>query len=164
MKLTRLLASAAVGVTVTLLALPAAAYAASTPTTTAARTHTVTVTHRTIKTTVNPASLHGATGAIVKCNPCTVSVRTACGGFNGHVQWGNTAVSVWGQLWDTCGATSSLWVSYGDLGSPVNDDVKDVNNGTTGVNWSQAALFPGNIGVDVCNTHGGWHCGTTVHV
>jgi hypothetical protein len=156
MKLSKLLTSAALGVAALVMTVPAANAAT-------AQKHAPTV-HRVVTMQVSPITLHVKAPGLVKCNPCTISPRTACGGFNGHVQWGNSGISVWGELWDTCGATSSLWVSYNDLDSAFNEDIQDVKNGTTGLNWHQIALFPGQIGIAVCNTHGGWHCGATTHV
>ena len=172
MRLIRLLASAAISAAVMIPIIPAAAYAASASTPAAAQAQSTSIVHHTAVSIVDhtivtgPAALRGRVpAALINCNPCTVSPRVSCGGFNGHIQWGNSGITVWGIVWDTCGnAWSSLWLSFNSLGAHTNEDISEVENGSTGVDHLETAYLPGNIGVAVCNTHGGWHCGGTWHV
>ena len=96
----------------------------------------------------------------------TVSPRVNCGGFNGHVGWDYQGIEVYGQLWESCGGTAYLYVSYKD---PFGENVQIANvanHGTTGLDWQsgQTGTAPGYISVTVCSNHGGWHCGTPVQV
>jgi hypothetical protein len=95
----------------------------------------------------------------------TVSPRVYCGGFNGHVSWDHQDISVWGELWETCGGKSYLYLSWNDPAHWNEQQGGWVQNGTTGINARVGTMLsPSNIAVTVCNTYGGWHCGSPQHV
>ena len=108
-----------------------------------------------------------------------VSPRSACGGFNGNIEWhvtdpfGDGEIHVWGQLWDNnCpGSTEQLWVKYiqSDGGGYQFWPITSVGYpGTIGVNtgpvfqlWNYTS-----IGIYVCQvtSAGQRSCGPTVNV
>jgi hypothetical protein len=101
----------------------------------------------------------------------TASVRVSCGGYNGHVDYNNPGTLItlgtYGELWDTCGGTTYLYLSWDELAGLQhhNGQVQTASNhATVGVNQS-FALYNGasNVGIAVCSTYGGWHCGPTQH-
>lgn len=98
----------------------------------------------------------------------TVAPRVNCGGFNGHIGGiGSPSISVWGQLWETCGGRNYLYVSYDEWGTHYNENIANVSGGNAGVNWQAGDnRFPtiGHIKITVCSTYGGWHCGAPVSV
>jgi hypothetical protein len=110
-------------------------------------------------------SIHGSAQIILRAPNATVSPRVDCGGFNGHISWDSQDVSVWGQLWESCGATSYLYVSYKDP-TGANWQIGSVSHrGTAGINWSITTVAaPGYISVTVCSNHIKWHCGTPQQV
>jgi hypothetical protein len=115
------------------------------------------------------------TGSVIRPDygPVVVKPRTSCGGFNGNIEWGSGTfdyyLDVWGLLWNNncSGASEYLYASY-----KVGTACYDPKIGTAGysktkntsINWStDNALFSfGYITVDVCDNHGGWHCGTAM--
>lgn len=88
-------------------------------------------------------------------------------GYNGNVEWGTFPnpqfVKTWGELWDVCGVTAHLYMSWYDPdyeNAPVATTPPLI---TTGVNqsYSTAPYNPGYISVTVCaNTINGWTCGS----
>jgi hypothetical protein len=101
----------------------------------------------------------------------TASPRVSCGGYNGHVDYTNDGASItlatYGEVWDTCGATTYLYLSWDELSGLQHHNAQvqtASNHATVGANQSYE-LFQGasNVGVAVCNTNGGWHCGATQH-
>jgi hypothetical protein len=110
----------------------------------------------------------------------TVSPRVNGGGFNGHVWWNNdledtSSMGVYGEVWDTCGGTAYVYLSWAQdcfLSScPVrgNDNAGHASDyNTAGVNYYVPDLSPfggvSDVIVTVCSTCGGWHCGAGDHV
>jgi hypothetical protein len=101
----------------------------------------------------------------------TASVRVSCGGYNGHVDYNNPGTLItlgtYGELWDTCGGTTYLYLSWDELAGLQHHNAQvqtASNHATVGVNQS-FALYNGasNVGIAVCSTYGGWHCGPTQH-
>lgn len=101
----------------------------------------------------------------------TASVRVSCGGFNGHVFYSNPGTLItlgtYGEVWDTCGGTTYLYLSWDELAGLQHHNAQvetASNHATVGVNQSYA-LYQGasNVGLAVCSTYGGWHCGPTEH-
>jgi hypothetical protein len=95
-----------------------------------------------------------------------VSPRVSCGGFNGNVQWSGSTVEIWGEVWDTCGGYTYVYLSWNNpthhnqaVGTSQPHDTDGVSNHTF-----SGGLNVSNIAVTVCSTYGGWHCGTPVHV
>jgi hypothetical protein len=94
-------------------------------------------------------------------------------GYNGNVQWGETAEGTWfyatGRLvWNRTGGTSSVWVAITTTaGGYYNYNVGSVSYGqpTKGVNWDvpenkQTIAPPALITVTVCTrTSTSWNCG-----
>jgi hypothetical protein len=112
---------------------------------------------------VSQPGLRGATPAI---SERTVSPRVDCGGFNGHIAWDYQGIHVWGELWDSCGSTAYLYVSYKD---PFGENFQIGNvskRGTVGIDWQsdQTGTAPGYISATVCSNHVKWHCGTPQQV
>jgi hypothetical protein len=103
--------------------------------------------------------------------PVPVNPTTSCGGFKGDIEWGSGTfdyyLDVWGELWNNAcsGATEYLYASYMVGTACYNPQIASAGyakSGSTGVNWSTDSDFFsfGYITVDVCDNHGGWHCGT----
>jgi hypothetical protein len=129
--------------------------------------------------TVNSARLSAPAAAPAQGTVSTVAVSPrlsvpGCSrqdGYNGNVQWTthplNTYVSTWGELWDVCGVTAYLYMSWTDGASSSNVQVGTASaDTTTGQNQTYDTFFnPGNISVTVCaNTSNGWTCGTPYKV
>jgi len=115
---------------------------------------------------VSQLNLRGATSATPAISEKAVSPRVDCGGFNGHIAWDYQGIHVWGELWDSCGSTAYLYVSYKDPYGE-NFQIGNVSNhGTVGIDWQsdQTGTAPGYISVTVCSTHIKWHCGTPQQV
>ena len=95
----------------------------------------------------------------------TIHPRVKCGAFDGTISWDHQDISGSGILKEFCGGRTYMHVSWND---PFHNDRSIgtwVYRGNTGVSWSfGTTLSPSNIAVYVCNTYGGWHCGTPVHV
>ena len=102
------------------------------------------------------------------------SVRVTCGGYNGHVYYNDDLAGVevvlqtWGELWDTCGARTYLYLSWEELGGALHYDPlvsTASDHATVGVNHSYVlAQGASDIGIAVCSNYsGGWHCGGTQH-
>lgn len=101
----------------------------------------------------------------------TASVRVRCGGYNGHVDYSNPGTLItlgtYGELWDTCGGTTYLYLSWDELAGLQHHNAlvqTASNHATVGADQSYA-LFNGasNVGLAVCSNYGGWHCGPTQH-
>jgi hypothetical protein len=95
-----------------------------------------------------------------------VSPRVSCGGFNGNVEWSGPTVEIWGEVWDTCGGDTYVYLSWNNpthhnqavgTAQPYSTNGVPVQSFGGGLNVS-------NIAVTACSTYGGWHCGTPVHV
>jgi hypothetical protein len=109
-----------------------------------------------------------------------VNPRVNGGGFNGHVHWendleGSYALGVYGEVWDNCGGTAHVYLSWAQNcflnWCPVrgNDDAGHASNHkTAGVNYYVPQMSPfggvSDVIVTVCSTCGGWHCGAGQHV
>jgi hypothetical protein len=87
-------------------------------------------------------------------------------GFNGVVQWDSASVGAWGQVWDVCGTTASVWLHW------YSPNVHNSKMGqasaftTNGVYFPQygGIASPGHISVTVCAFWNGWECGTPFNV
>ena len=98
-----------------------------------------------------------------------VSPRVSCGGFNGNVDYdadasGGPALSIWGEVWSSCGDTS-VWLSW-NAPTHHNVEIDDAGSGTTvGVSVTSFLTTFGvsNIAVTVSTTGGGWHSGAPVY-
>jgi hypothetical protein len=95
-----------------------------------------------------------------------VSPRVSCGGFNGNVQWSGNSVEIWGEVWDTCGGYTYVYLSWNNpthhnqaVGTAQPRDTDGVSAQTF-----KGGLNVSNIAVTTCSTYGGWHCGTPVYV
>jgi hypothetical protein len=136
----------------------------------AAHSGTQTVTE--VSSSALPAAIGHGRIKPLSINQQAVSPRLSlpgCGaqdGFNGQVQWGslpNTPfVKIWGEIWDLCGTSPQVWVSFDDPTSENGEAGSAQPYTTYGVNASAAAnLNPGNIKVTVCaEWQGKWRCGT----
>ena len=109
--------------------------------------------------------IDGARQVAPPAQEASVSPRTSCGGFNGHVRWGGNAarIHVWGELWNNhCpNAREYLYMSYTNAGIHHNRQIGTApyrSAGSTGINWSASGTST-NISIDVCDNNGGWHCG-----
>jgi hypothetical protein len=99
------------------------------------------------------------------------SPRVSCGGYNGHMWYstfgGADALGTYGELWDTCGGTTYLYLSWDELAGLIHHNVLVAtasNHATVGVNQSYEIFNPAsNVGLAVCSNYGGWHCGATQH-
>ncbi len=117
------------------------------------------------------AALAGAlltlTGAASASSSATVSPRDNCGGFNGHVDWSSSSIQLYGQVWDVncSGGTTEVWLSWNGSVHNNMEAGSAVDPHTEGVNFTRSTnQTPTNIGVTVCSTKGGWHCGAGVSV
>jgi hypothetical protein len=92
--------------------------------------------------------------------------RVQCGGGDDTVKWTQTAISVNGNIWDTCGAGTyvQIFLNYCDLNG-CTDGIRLQTAGprsnvpisfSTGVrNVDQ----PGHISLTACRHNGDWQCG-----
>jgi hypothetical protein len=91
-------------------------------------------------------------------------------GFNGNISWNNgdgTSVRAWGEVWDVCGTTATVWLSWTDPGGHNVNIGHAPPDKTNGVNYSNSGgiLSTGNVSIAVCAWWQGiWRCGTPVHV
>jgi hypothetical protein len=115
---------------------------------------------------ISAASNHAA--FVPEYQLVAVHPRVSGGGFNGNVEWSGVPgayVEIWGEVWSFSGDTY-VYLSWN---SPTHHNqavgVAGANN-TVGVPVQKfsTTLNPSNIEVTVCNTNGGWHCGTPVAV
>lgn len=102
-----------------------------------------------------------------------VGPTTSCGAFSGTLQWGGNGsilvpayISLDGRVWNNnCpGATEFVFVSYTYAGGGYDPRVGKASyspSANVKVHWNtESELFQyGNITVDVCDNHHGWHCG-----
>lgn len=93
-----------------------------------------------------------------------VSPRVTCGGFNGNVKWSGNSIEIWGEVWDTCGGYTYVYLSWNNpthhnqaVGVSQPHDTDGVSPQTF-----KGGLNVSNISVTACSTHGGWHCGKPV--
>jgi hypothetical protein len=87
-------------------------------------------------------------------------------GFNGNIQWTSYSVQAWGEVWDSCGTTATVWLSW-SCPTGHNSEIGEAAAFTTsGVNFPAYGCFtnPGNISITVCANWNGWECGTPVKV
>jgi hypothetical protein len=107
------------------------------------------------------------TGAASASSSATVSPRDNCGGFNGHVDWSSSSIRLYGQVWDVncSGGTTEVWLSWNGSVHNNLEAGSAVDPHTEGVNFTRSTnQTPTDIGVTVCSTKGGWHCGAGVSV
>lgn len=100
---------------------------------------------------------------------CNGNGQAPWSGFNGNIAWGGNGsiaipayLDVWGTLWDGCGATAYLYLSYTLLGSEHNGSIGSASYyNSTGINHDDSNEYAtyGNIRVDVCTNYNGWRCG-----
>jgi hypothetical protein len=100
--------------------------------------------------------------------------RVTCGGYNGWVDWyddegGTYDVDTYGEVWDTCGDTTYVYLSYKqgiDIHSANDLAGKASDFKTVGVNYDDGtpSEYIGGLSdmkVTVCSNYAyGWHCGT----
>jgi uncharacterized membrane protein len=99
-------------------------------------------------------------------NAVSVHPRVDCGGSNGIVSWTSAYVEYVGTVWNNCSSgVVSVWLSWD---SPTHHAV---NIGRAGPHQHLDVFYhtgtflnPGHIGIRVCSTHHGWHCGNQVRV
>jgi hypothetical protein len=92
-------------------------------------------------------------------------------GYNGNVQWGSLPnpqfVKTWGELWDVCGTTAYLYMSWYSPGYNNPQVASAPDYTTVGVNssYSTTPFNPGYISVTVCAWwFDQWKCGTSDEV
>jgi hypothetical protein len=117
------------------------------------------------------AALAGAllavSGAASASSSATVSPRDNCGGFNGHVDWSDSSIELYGEVWDVncSGGTTEAWISWNGTVHNNYEAGSAVDPHTEGVNYKDSTkTTPTDIVVTVCSTKPSWHCGTGAQV
>lgn len=96
-------------------------------------------------------------------------------GYNGNVQWvtipNGESIKTWGELWDVCGTTVYLYLTWYDPGYENYPAGRASSFSTSGVNYSHGTLAnAGHISVTLCawwyNRYSDlvWTCGTPYSV
>ena len=91
-------------------------------------------------------------------------------GYNGNVQWGTfpnpSVIKTWGQVWDVCGTTVHVYLSWYDPGYQNKDAGQAGDYTTNGVNYSHPTFAnAGYIAVSLCAWwFDQWTCGSPSHV
>ena len=91
-------------------------------------------------------------------------------GYNGNVEWvtvpNGDHIQTWGEVWDECGTTVQLYLSWYDPGHENYEAGSAQPYTTHGVNYSHSTkLNAGHIGVTLCAWwFGEWTCGSPYYV
>lgn len=91
-------------------------------------------------------------------------------GYNGNVEWvtppNGEHIQTWGEVWDVCGTTVQLYLSWYDPGYQNYEAGSAQPYTTNGVNYTHSTVLnAGHIGVTLCAWwFDQWKCGATYYV